>query len=63
MDFASKRLIDLSVGLESGVESEPFPPEIESMDHEAGAASLAGNLQALGHDVEGEEFPDGEGLA
>ncbi|WP_424019090.1 cyclase family protein [Halorientalis pallida] len=63
MDFASKRLIDLSVGLEPGVASEPYPPEIDYMDHEAGAASLAGNLQALGHDVAGEEFPDGQGLA
>jgi kynurenine formamidase len=63
MDFADKRLIDLSVGLEAGAASEPFPPSIDSMDHEEGGAQLAANLQALGHDVEVEEFPDGQGLA
>lgn len=56
-------LIDLSIGLEDGVASEPEPPSIDRFGHEAGAERLAENLQALGHDVEAADFPDGMGLA
>lgn len=56
-------LIDLSIGLESGVDSEPWPPEIEYFDHEDGAELLANNLREQGYDVEAEDFPNRQGLA
>jgi kynurenine formamidase len=55
--------IDLSIGIESGVASEPWPPEIESFDHEEGAALLAERLQEQGFDVEATDFPESIGLA
>lgn len=64
LDFSAVELVDLSIGLEDGVESEPFPPAIQSYSHEEGAELLAGNLEALGIEgVSGEDFPDGKGLA
>lgn len=54
--------IDLSIGLESGVESEPWPPKIESFDHRKGAELLAENLRDNGYDVEADDFPEGIGL-
>lgn len=57
-------LIDLSIGLEPGVESEPWPPEIDYMDHMEGAAKLTERLRELGVDeMDPEEFPGGHGLA
>ncbi|WP_222916850.1 cyclase family protein [Natrinema sp. SYSU A 869] len=56
-------LVDLSIGLEDGVASEPTPPSIDAFGHEAGAKRLAENLQAQGYDVEPDDFPDGMGLA
>ncbi len=55
--------IDLSIGLEPDVASEPWPPDIEYFDHEAGATLLAENLQKAGHDISHDDFPDGLGLA
>ena len=57
------RPIDLSIGLEADVESEPWPPEIEYFDHREGAAALAGNLREAGIEIEAEDFPAGIGLA
>jgi kynurenine formamidase len=59
----STQLIDLSVGLEDGVASEPWPPEIDYEDHEGGAETLASALRSQGFDVEAEDFPDGIGMA
>ncbi|MFB6129616.1 MAG: cyclase family protein, partial [Salinigranum sp.] len=59
----STSVIDLSIGLEDGAVSEPWPPRIDGFDHAEGAEKLAENLRAHGHDVAGEEFPDGMGLA
>ncbi|ELY92757.1 cyclase [Natrialba hulunbeirensis JCM 10989] len=56
-------LIDLSIGLEDGVPSEPTPPQIDAFDHEAGAERLAATLQEQGYDIGAEDFPDGQGLA
>ena len=56
-------LVDLSVGLEARVASEPFPPEIDYGDHRRGAEDLAANLREMGYDVHAEDFPDGIGLA
>ena len=55
--------IDLSIGIEANVASEPWPPEIEHFDHEAGAALLAERLQENGFDIEAADFPEGLGLA
>jgi len=55
-------LIDLSIGLESDVDSEPWPPEIEHFDHEAGAELLAERLRDMGFDIRAEDFPEGLGL-
>lgn len=55
--------IDLSIGLEPAVASEPWPPDIEYFDHEAGAELLAENLRDSGFDVRAEDFPDEMGLA
>jgi kynurenine formamidase len=54
--------IDLSIGLEPDIESEPWPPDIEYFDHEAGASLLAENLRESGYDIYAEDFPDGIGL-
>jgi kynurenine formamidase len=62
-DFSDATLVDLSIGLDPGVASEPFPPTVEYYDHADGAELLAGNLQGLGYDVDAAEFPDGIGLA
>ena len=54
--------IDLSIGLEANVDSEPWPPEIEYFDHMAGASLLAENLREIGYDVTADDFPDKIGL-
>lgn len=56
-------IIDLSIGLEPDVESEPWPPGVEYFDHEEGAALLAERLRDIGHDVQADDFPEGFGLA
>jgi kynurenine formamidase len=63
LSLEDKRVVDLSIGIEPGVESEPTPASVEYHDHEWGAESLAGNLQEMGLDVEASDFPDGLGLA
>jgi kynurenine formamidase len=63
LSFADAELVDLSIGLEPGAASEPWPPEVEYFDHADGAQLLSENLQGLGHDVAAEDFPDEEGLA
>lgn len=55
--------IDLSIGLEPGVESEPWPPDIEYFDHSDGSRLLAERLQEIGHEVSPDDFPDDIGLA
>ena len=63
-DPSSADLIDLSIGIEPGVDSEPFPAEVESFSHREGAERLVENLHGLGiEDVEADDFPDGVGLA
>jgi len=57
------RLIDLSIGLDSKVDSEPFPPEINYRDHADGAEHLAEHLREQGFDIKASDFPDGQGLA
>ena len=52
------RLVDLSIGLEADVPSEPAPPSIEYDDHEEGAALLAEQLAEMGFDVDVTDFPD-----
>ncbi len=59
---ANYDLIDLSIGIEPGVVSEPWPPTIDSFDHEKGAELLAERLREQGFDVEAGDFPDGFGL-
>ncbi|QLD86322.1 cyclase family protein [Natronomonas halophila] len=61
--FQDATLIDLSVGIEDGAASEPDPASIDRMDHREGAEWLAQNLQAMGKDVEADDFPDGTALA
>lgn len=57
-------LIDLSIGLEPGVESEPWPPEIDRYDHREGAELLASRLNEIGfEDITADDFPEGLGLA
>lgn len=63
MSSQESDLIDLSIGLEAGVDSEPFPPEITYRDHADGAERLAAHLRDQGFDVEASDFPDGLGLA
>lgn len=63
LSLADAELVDLSIGLEPGAASEPWPPEVEYFDHADGAELLAGNLQGLGFDVDAGDFPDGQGLA
>jgi kynurenine formamidase len=62
-EFTDYRPIDLSIGIEPGVASEPWPPEGDAFDHEEGAALLAERLQEQGFDVEATDFPEGIGLA
>lgn len=61
--FADATVIDLSIGLEPGIESEPTPASVEYFDHAWGAERLAENLRDLGHPIEAADFPDGLGLA
>lgn len=61
--FEDATLVDLSVGIEDGIASEPNPATVERMDHIEGAEQLAENLRAMGHDVEADDFPDGTALA
>ncbi|MFC7155752.1 cyclase family protein [Halomarina halobia] len=63
LSLANVRVVDLSIGVEPGVASEPWPATIERFDHRAGAEQLAGNLREQGYDVRAEDFPDGIGLA
>jgi len=62
-DPAEYERIDLSIGLEPGVESEPWPPEVEYYDHKDGSSLLANRLQEIGYDVAADDFPDEIGLA
>jgi kynurenine formamidase len=55
--------IDLSIGIEPDVPSEPWPPTVESFNHEQGAALLAERLQENGFEVKASDFPEGIGLA
>lgn len=61
--FRDATVVDLSIGIEDGVASEPDPASIERMDHREGASWLAENLQAMGIDVTADHFPDGTALA
>jgi kynurenine formamidase len=56
-------LVDLSVGIEDGIASEPNPATVESMDHTEGAEQLAENLRGMGFDIEADDFPDEKALA
>jgi len=57
-------LIDLSIGLEADVESEPWPPTLEAVDHADGAEQLADRLREIGIEgITGADFPAGLGLA
>jgi kynurenine formamidase len=62
-DPADYDLIDLSIGIEADVASEPWPPSVESFDHEDGADLLAERLREQGYVVEAADFPDELGLA
>lgn len=55
--------VDLSIGIDPGSPSEPWPPEVEYMDHREGAELLAENLRDAGLDVDADDFPEGLGLA
>lgn len=57
------RLVDLSIGINPGVESEPWPPEVDYLDHKRGAELLAEDLREHGAEVDPEDFPGGIGLA
>ncbi|WP_049987893.1 cyclase family protein [Halobellus rufus] len=59
----STQIIDLSVGLEDGIASEPWPPEIDYQSHKDGAETLSKALRDQGFDVDPEDFPDGLGMA
>ena len=64
IDPTSADLVDLSIGIEPGVDSEPFPPEVEHFSHREGAEQLVANLHDLGiDDVDADDFPEGIGLA
>jgi kynurenine formamidase len=64
LSLTDTHVIDLSLPIEPGVASEPWPADIERFDHETGADLLADDLHDLGiEDVTGEDFPDGMGLA
>jgi kynurenine formamidase len=63
-DPDSATLVDLSIGIEPGVPSEPFPAEVEYFSHREGAEQLVENLHGLGiEDVDADDFPEGVGLA
>jgi kynurenine formamidase len=61
--FSDWTVIDLSIGIEDGPASEPYPPSIDRMDHREGAESLAENLREMDLDVTADDFPDGTALA
>jgi len=61
--FDDSTLVDLSVGIEDGVASEPNPATIERTNHREGAERLAENLHAMGHEIEADNFPEGDALA
>jgi kynurenine formamidase len=61
--FSDWTVIDLSIGVEDGPASEPYPPSIDRMDHREGAESLAENLQEMGPDVAAADSPPGPALA
>jgi len=64
LSLADAEVIDLSIGIEPGTVSEPTPASVEYFDHEEGAETLAETLREMGiEDIEGEDFPDGVGLA
>lgn len=64
LSLSDTRAIDLSLPIEPGVASEPWPADIERFDHEAGADLLTEDLHDFGiEDVAGEDFPGGMGLA
>ncbi|WP_330633142.1 cyclase family protein [Halocatena halophila] len=64
LSLSDVQVIDLSIGIEPGVPSEPWPPKVESLDHSEGATILAENLRATGtENVTAEDFPDEMGLA
>jgi kynurenine formamidase len=63
LSLADTEVVDLSIGIEPGAASEPWPPEVDYFDHEDGAELLAANLRERGYDVDPEAFPDGRGLA
>ena len=63
LSLADATTVDLSIGIEPGAPSEPWPPEVEYFDHEEGAELLASNLREQGYDVGAEDFPGGMGLA
>jgi kynurenine formamidase len=55
--------IDLSIGLEGGSPSEPWPPSVDHLDHRDGAEDMAERLREMGAgDVTPDDFPDGVGL-
>lgn len=63
LPFEGVTLVDLSIGLEPGVESEPWPPKIKRHGHKEGAELLASRLNEIGYeDITAEDFPDGIGL-
>jgi kynurenine formamidase len=64
LSLSGVQVIDLSIGIEPGVASEPWPAKIERFDHEEGANLLAEDLHAFGiEDVDSEDFPEEKGLA
>ncbi|WP_254821039.1 cyclase family protein [Haloglomus halophilum] len=63
LSLADAELVDLSIGLEPGAASEPWPPDVEYFDHDQGAQLLSENLHGLGYDVDASDFPDRHGLA
>lgn len=51
---------DLSIGIELGVESKPWPPEIDYFDHDEGGEILLDRLRELGAEgMEPMDSPDG----
>jgi kynurenine formamidase len=64
-DSPDVTMIDLSLPVVPDSASEPWPPEVDSWDHERGGDLLAENLRESGYgdDLSHEDFPDGMGLA
>ncbi len=57
-------MVDLSIGIEPGSQSEPWTPEIEYRDHKQVAHRLAEKMHEIGiEEVSADDFPDGIGLA